>query len=109
MYTYEETEGISDFVEYLNCPNLSDATHDLCISAYLEKYGITLIHDVNGLHDIIQVMITFQGETFMDITQNRAYDGQSLIGNAGGYVGLFLGVALIQLPLALKCLFQMLK
>ena len=49
------------------------------------------------------------GTTYMEITQTRAYDGQSLIGNAGGYVGLFLGVALIQLPLALESLFQMLK
>ena len=96
-------------MEYLNCPYVSDVQHDQCISDYLKQYGITLIHDANGLHDIIQVMITFQGERYMEINQNRAYDGQSLIGNAGGYVGLFLGVALIQLPLALKSLFQMLK
>ena len=109
LCTYEETEGISDFVDYLNCPYLSDVQHDQCISDYLKQYGIGLIHDVNGMHDIIQVMISFQGSTYMEITQNRAYDGQNLIGNAGGYVGLFLGVALIQLPLALESLFQMLK
>jgi hypothetical protein len=48
--------------------------------------------------NLFQVMIEFQGETFMKITQTRDYDLQSLVGNAGGYIGLFLGVALIQLP-----------
>ena len=46
-------------------------------------------------------MLNFQGDTYMEVVQSRAYDGQSLIGNAGGYVGLFLGVALVQLPSAI--------
>ena len=61
------------------------------------------------LYDIIHVMMTFQGARYMEIMQIRAYDGQSLIGNAGGYVGLFLGVALIQLPAAFKSLLQLLQ
>ena len=28
----------------------------------------------------------------------RAYDIESLVGNAGGYIGLFMGYALFQLP-----------
>ena len=45
----------------------------------------------------------------MDIAQSRAYDAQSLVGNAGGYVGLFLGVALIQTPSAVHVVFQLVK
>ena len=58
---------------------------------------------------MFQVMLTFQGSTYTEITQIKAYDVQTLIGNAGGYVGLFLGVALIQLPSAVQYTFQMLK
>ena len=42
--------------------------------------------------------LNFQGKTYMEIKQTRDYDLQSLIGNAGGYLGLFLGVCLLQLP-----------
>ena len=44
------------------------------------------------------LLLNFQGATYMEIEQIRAYDIQSLFGNAGGYVGAFLGVALMQLP-----------
>ena len=36
--------------------------------------------------------------TFKCIRHIKAFDAQSLIGNAGGYLGLFLGYALIQVP-----------
>ena len=45
-----------------------------------------------------QLTFNFQGKTYMEIKQRRDYDFQSLIGNAGGYLGLFLGVCLLQLP-----------
>ena len=47
---------------------------------------------------IFELSLNFQGETYMEIEQARAYDLERLIGNAGGYIGVFLGVALIQLP-----------
>ena len=34
----------------------------------------------------------------MEIEQTRALDGLALFGNVGGYVGIFLGVALMQMP-----------
>ena len=34
----------------------------------------------------------------MEVQQTRAMDGLALLGNVGGYVGEFLGIALIQLP-----------
>ena len=45
-----------------------------------------------------ELVLNFQGNTFMEIEQVRAYDFQNLIGNGGGYIGVFLGVAVIQLP-----------
>ena len=34
----------------------------------------------------------------MEIVHVRALDGLALFGNIGGYVGIFLGVALMQMP-----------
>ena len=45
-----------------------------------------------------EILLNFQGTTYMEIEQSRAYDFNNLIGNGGGYIGVFLGVALIQLP-----------
>ena len=90
LYTYTEKDGLENFDE-----TIAEAKKQLGI-----KYDIT---------QMFQVTLNFQGSTYMEITQIRAYDGQSLIGNAGGYVGLFLGVALIQLPSAILYLFQLTK
>ena len=84
MYLYQEPDGL-DF--YQN--TIRKATTGKCKGT---KYDHT---------DAFQVIMSFQGPTYMEITQSRAYDAQSLVGNAGGYVGLFLGVALIQTPAAL--------
>ena len=40
----------------------------------------------------------FKTSTFKVIRSVRAFDGQSLIGNLGGYLGLFLGFAIWQAP-----------
>ena len=57
--------------------------------------------DADNGYDLV---LNFQGNTFMEIEQVRAYDFQNLIGNGGGYIGVFLGVALIQLPtLVYRC------
>ena len=39
-----------------------------------------------------QVMVVFPGSKFKVILHKAAYDFLSLIGNGGGYVGLFLGI-----------------
>ena len=100
IYTYNEINGLENFVGKVGCST------GKCMSDYMKRLGINYNHPSN---DVIQVQLTFQGERYMVITQVRAYDGQSLIGNAGGYVGLFLGVALIQLPAAFQYFFQILK
>ena len=46
------------------------------------------------------VMDTIQ-TSFLLIEQIRGYDFNSLIGNIGGYVGMFLGYALLNFPNAI--------
>ena len=64
--------------------------------------------DVDGKekHDIddkdnegwFKLMITNKALHFKEIKQTRAYSLQSLVGNVGGYLGLFLGYAIMDLP-----------
>ena len=90
MYLYQESAGL-DFKE---------ETFDEAAKFQGTRYEKS---------DIFHVMINFQGATYMEITQSRAYDAQSLVGNAGGYVGLFLGVALIQIPSAIRMIFCLIQ
>ena len=46
-----------------------------------------------------KVLLEFADTSFMEIKHVRAYGLQSLIGNSGGYLGLFTGYALLQLPM----------
>ena len=84
MYLYQEPDGLDFFQNTIG-------------KATKGKYKGTKYDHT----DAFQVQVSFQGPTYMEITQSRAYDAQSLVGNAGGYVGLFLGVALIQTPSAI--------
>ena len=59
--------------------------------------------------DVFEINVMFQGTTFTQIEQARAYDFQNLVGNAGGYVGLFLGAAISQLPGAVSSLLAYFK
>ena len=59
--------------------------------------------------EVLEFSFLFQGSTFTEIEQTRSYSLQSLVGNAGGYVGLFLGAAVSQLPTALLRLKMYLK
>ena len=36
--------------------------------------------------------------SFFPFSTNRAINGQALVGNIGGYLGLFLGYSILQLP-----------
>ena len=45
-----------------------------------------------------RVKIQFDDSSLMEIKSIRAYSFQSLIGNAGGYLGLFTGYSILQLP-----------
>ena len=47
---------------------------------------------------VFELMLRFQGITFMEIEQFQAYDLLNLFGNIGGYIGAILGLCLLQLP-----------
>ena len=48
--------------------------------------------------DFFVLNINFQSQTFKEIKQVRAYNAQTLVGNAGGYIGLFLGYTIREIP-----------
>ena len=49
-----------------------------------------------------RILVEFQAKTFKEIKQVRAHNIQSLIGNAGGYVGVLLGWNFADLPNVLR-------
>ena len=54
------------------------------------------------MRGIFEVKMKFEDETFLLIQQTRDFDIQSLVGNSGGYLGLFLGCAILQIPQGIK-------
>ena len=56
--------------------------------------------------DAIIVKVNFMTSNYKEITEVRAYGIQALVGNAGGYVGLFLGFALKEIPKMLFILYR---
>ena len=64
---------------------------------------------LGGLASWFRVTITFSESYYKNIRQVRAYNVQSLIGNAGGYVGLFVGYTIAELPVLLLTIYQKLK
>ena len=51
----------------------------------------------------------FYQEEFTEKIYSRAYSLDDLIGTCGGYIGLFLGYAIIQVPQLIENMFQALK
>ena len=48
--------------------------------------------------NLFEVVLEFQDGTYMEIQQVRDYSVQDAVGDIGGYLGLFLGFALVQIP-----------
>ena len=59
--------------------------------------------------DWFRVSTNFMQNTYKDIQQTRAYTVQSLIGNAGGYLGLFVGYTISEIPWLLMMAYKILK
>ena len=57
----------------------------------------------------VHIKISTIDTTFKEINQVRAYDIQSLIGNAGGYLGLFLGYSIVHFPILIVKVFNNIK
>ena len=53
-----------------------------------------------------RITIIFQEQFVKETVQHKAYCLQSLIGNAGGYVGLFIGTAAYDIPTLLTSFFS---
>ena len=50
------------------------------------------------IDNIYEVLLEFQDGTYMEIQQVRDYSIQDVVGDIGGYLGLFLGFAILQIP-----------
>ena len=59
--------------------------------------------------DWFKVRLWFRSNRFMEIKQIQAYNFQNLVGNGGGYIGLFLGYSIVQLPYMLLWAFNWMK
>ena len=57
--------------------------------------------DTDRLPAYFRISMTSADTTFKNVEQIKEYSTQSLVGNIGGFLGLILGYALIQLPLSL--------
>ena len=64
---------------------------------------------LKGIDSWFRITLRYPGNTYKIIKQIRAYSAQSLIGNAGGYVGLFVGYTIAELPLLLMATYTKLK
>ena len=49
-----------------------------------------------------EMQLNFKLSYYQEIIHVRAFDTQSFIGNVGGYIGMFLGASLWQLPVFIK-------
>ena len=56
-----------------------------------------------------EIRLEIQTDTFKEITQKRAYTPQSLVGNLGGYLGLFIGFTLLDLLKSLLAMYSRLR
>ena len=76
----------------------------------MEKEVFAGIEESLRNHDSwFRVTMEFPEDNYKDIQQMRAYSVQSLIGNAGGYVGLFVGYTVAEFPLLLMTIYIKLK
>ena len=56
-----------------------------------------------------EIRLEIQTDTFKEITQKRAYTPQSLVGNLGGYLGLFIGFTLLDLLKSLLSVYSRIR
>ena len=64
---------------------------------------------IRNMNGIFEIKMRFEDEQFMLIEQTRGYDIESLIGNSGGYLGLFLGCAVLQIPQSFSFMLKLVK
>ena len=70
-------------------------------NAIREQEYVGLNASLENVDGWFRVSIVFPDNTFKEIRQSRAISPQALIGNTGGYVGLFLGYTVVELSVLL--------
>ena len=68
---------------------------------------VLLIHNIKKLYNLSDfnqgnnsfgVVVVYETKRYFEIKQIKAYPFDSFTGNVGGYMGLFLGYAILNLP-----------
>ena len=59
--------------------------------------------------DKTRIAVYFRDTTYKEIRQTRAYTAITLFGNIGGFIGVFLGYAIIQIPGFLESILSYIK
>ena len=67
----------------------------------LEEHAKERFQDM-GNDTWFEIRLEIQTDTFKEIKQKRAYSSQSLIGNLGGYLGIFIGFTLLDILKSMK-------
>ena len=70
---------------------------------YVEPKGYTLEANTT------KIILYYRMDTFKEIKQMRSYTGMMLLGNVGGFFGILLGYAFVQVPDFLKLICKMLS
>ena len=74
------------------CQGVETITH-----RYIERQP-TLTEKQQHWKEKSYIGFRFEGQSFKEIKHVREYTIEGLVGNSGGYIGLFLGYSLLQLP-----------
>ena len=69
---------------------------------YVEPKGYTLEANTT------KIILYYRMDTFKEIKQMRSYTGMMLLGNVGGFFGILLGYAVVQVPDFLNLIRKML-
>ena len=62
----------------------------------------TFEYEKNSGQHTYQLEFRYAKQEYKDITNIKAFGGESLLSMAGGYVGIFLGYSLLQIPALLE-------
>ena len=63
----------------------------------------------NNSNSWFDITLHFPGMSYKEIIQVQAFDIESMVGNMGGYIGLFVGVSLSSLPAFIAILYGTMK
>ena len=73
--------------------------HEDDTDATREKSWVpSTVGKLNDNHGWFRVRVKFIANEFKEFKQIRAYSGQSLVGNGGGYIGLLVGYTIAEIP-----------